>query len=71
MPLYDFECQNCGEIFEVRATIQEKEAGLALICPRCGSHEARQRLSVAWTLHGSRGVALPSCGPNAGPGCCG
>ena len=71
MPLYDYQCKDCGETFEMRATIKEKEAGLALVCPKCGSHEARQLISVALNLHGGREISHSGCGPNAGPGCCG
>jgi putative FmdB family regulatory protein len=71
MPFYEFECKDCGEVFEVCASIKEKEAGLALACPKCGSHEARHKLSAALMLHGSKEFSPPTCGPNAGPGCCG
>lgn len=71
MPLYDFQCKDCGEAFEVRATIKEKEAGLELVCPKCGSHEAHQTLTAALMLYGSKEFSSPACGPNAGPGCCG
>jgi putative FmdB family regulatory protein len=47
MPLYDYRCEDCGEVFEVRASIKEKEDGLVLECPMCGSTEARQRLTFA------------------------
>ena len=71
MPFYDYQCKDCGEAYEVRATIKEKETGLELLCPKCGSHEARQMLTAARMLHGSKEFAPPACGPNAGPGCCG
>jgi putative FmdB family regulatory protein len=71
MPLYDYLCKDCGEAFEVRATIKEKEAGLDLACPKCGSHDARQILSAALVLHGGKEFSPPACDPNAGPGCCG
>jgi putative FmdB family regulatory protein len=71
MPLYDYQCKDCGEAFEVRAAIKEKEAGLELVCPKCGSHEARQMLTAALMLHGRKEFSPPTCGPNAGPGCCG
>jgi len=71
MPLYDYQCKDCGEVFEVRASIKEKEAGLTLVCPKCDSHEARQRLTTASMLHGGKVFSPPACGPNAGPGCCG
>ncbi len=71
MPLYEYQCEDCGEVFEVRATFQEKEAGLVLVCPKCGSHVARQKLTVPSMLHGGREFSPAVCGPNAGSRCCG
>ena len=71
MPLYDYQCKDCGETFEVRATIKEKEAGLNLVCAKCGSHEARQLLTAVLMLHAGKELSQPVCGPNAGLGCCG
>ena len=71
MPLYDYQCKDCGEVFEVRATIKEKETGLVLVCPKCGSHEARQKLTFASMLHGGKVPSLSAWGPDAGSGCCG
>jgi putative FmdB family regulatory protein len=71
MPLYEYQCKDCGEVFEVRVTIKEKEAGLESICPKCGSHKARQMLTTALMLHSGKDFSTPACGPNAGPGCCG
>jgi putative FmdB family regulatory protein len=71
MPFYDFLCKGCGAVFEVRATIKEKEAGLKLACPECGGHEVRQRLSRVQMISGGTDFPPPGCGPNAGPGCCG
>ena len=70
MPLYDYQCKDCGEAFEVRAAIKE-EAGLVLVCPKCSSPEARQMLTFASVLHGGKSTSLPICGPSAGSGCCG
>ena len=71
MPRYEYQCQACGEVFEVRASIKEKEAGLVLVCPKCGGQEARQRLTAVPMLHGAKEASRPVCGPNCGPGCCG
>ena len=72
MPFYDYQCKDCGEAFEVRASIKEKEAGLELVCPKCGCHEARQVLTAAMMVHGSKDSAPPACcAPNSGSGCCG
>jgi putative regulatory protein, FmdB family len=71
MPLYDYQCKDCSETFEVHATIKEKVAGLNLVCPKCGSHEARQLITAAVMLHGGKELSQPVCGPNPGLGCCG
>lgn len=74
MPLYDYQCQRCQTVFEVRATFKEKEVGLDPECPQCHSKKAHQLLSSGLFLrHSNEGesLKLPVCGPNAGPGCCG
>lgn len=75
MPLYDYQCQQCQTVFEVRATFKEKEAGLEPECPQCHSKETRQLLTVGRFLRqtgsGATLATLPTCGPNAGKGCCG
>ena len=70
MPLYDYQRKQCGETFEVQATIKEKMDGLEVVCPKCGSHEARQLLTTAAVLHGGMEVSAQVCCPNAGAGCC-
>ncbi len=73
MPFYDFQCEQCGEPFEVRAMIKEKEAGLQPECPKCHSRHARQVITAGLMIrgHDNASVGLSCCGPNAGPGCCG
>ncbi len=71
MPLYEFNCETCGEVFEVRATIQEKSDGLKPECPTCHGRKTRQRLTAGIVLHGNGGpLAGPTCSADAGPGCC-
>jgi len=72
MPIYNFQCKQCLEIFEVRATFKEKDAGLEPECPVCESKETVQLISAGLFLRGSDGgsISLPGCGPSAGPGCC-
>jgi putative FmdB family regulatory protein len=72
MPVYDFQCNHCQTVFEVRASIKEKEAGLEPECPNCESQDVHQLLTAGLLLHaGGPAISLSSCGPNAGPGCCG
>lgn len=73
MPLYDYQCQSCQTVFEVRATFKEKEEGLKPECPQCHSKKTRQLLTSGLFLRKSDDGAeltLPACGPSAGPGCC-
>lgn len=70
MPFYDFKYAECDEVFEIRASIQEKEAGLKPDCPKCHSHKAQQVLTTGLVMQqGQTGRA--QCDPNAGSGCCG
>lgn len=72
MPFYDFQCEQCEEVFEIRATFKEKEAGLKPECPKCHSKKTRQMITAGLVIRGADGASLtlPTCGPNAGPGCC-
>lgn len=67
MPLYDFRCENCQRIFEVKASIKEYEAGLHPTCPHCQSSLVRQIISAGLFIHGGN---IPACAPDAAPGCC-
>lgn len=69
---YEYECNDCGRRYEIKATISEKERGLRLDCPKCHSARATQVLSSVNMMTGSRGggAAPPFCGPGSGAGCC-
>jgi putative FmdB family regulatory protein len=54
MPVYEFQCQDCGKKFEIVATLAEKEAGLDPACPKCGRTRARQVFSRFTLLTGSK-----------------
>jgi putative FmdB family regulatory protein len=54
IPVYEYQCQDCGKKFEVVATLAEKEAGLDPACPKCGRMRARQIFSRFTLLTGSK-----------------
>jgi putative FmdB family regulatory protein len=65
VPLYDYQCGDCGTAFDalVPAGRADRER-----CPDCGA-EARRLLSlVAAPVRGTDGEAMPVAG---GGGCCG
>lgn len=71
MPTYEYTCSDCGEQFDVFASISEKERGLSPLCPRCGSSNTSQVLGGFAFL--GAGSPLPfgcSPGQDFGPGCC-
>jgi putative FmdB family regulatory protein len=54
MPIYEFECEDCGACFEELVT-----AGGAAVCPSCGSERARRLFSsVAPPSRQPRGAAV-------------
>jgi putative FmdB family regulatory protein len=44
MPLYEYECQMCGRLFDARRGIDDGEARIE--CPTCGAGDAK-RLSFS------------------------
>lgn len=75
MPTYEYVCVECGENIEVKASVSEKEKGLKVSCPKCGSSKTARIFGNFTVMSGVKGGSpsggFPSCGPNAGPGCCG
>lgn len=74
MPTYEYICMDCREKTEVFASISEKEKGLKLACPKCGSKKLVQffgRVNVMGSSRGLGGPPISGCGPMSGPGCCG
>lgn len=48
MATYIYKCADCGNIFGVKATIQEKEESKneKFICPKCRSKNIKQKFSA-------------------------
>ncbi len=56
MPLFEFECQDCGHVFEV--ILQKVTPATTPACPKCG----KKRVERIWS---------PFAAPNVGGGGCG
>ena len=71
MPAYDYVCQDCGQAFEKRITMDQYAQGVGATCPDCGSGKAVRTFSPPNVVTRG-GVPGPTfgCGPAAGPGCC-
>lgn len=62
MPLYEYACQNCGQVFEVFT--QRRDQAAQPRCPACGKASVERILSSFSGKVGDGG----GCGTAAGPG---
>ncbi len=44
---YDFKCKKCGTEFEITCRMDERKE--KAVCPKCGSHKVKQKLSAAFS----------------------
>ena len=63
MPLYEYQCRECGHRFEILQRIGEGSEGLA--CPSCG--EARLDKQFSTFASGASSGSSPA--PSSGGGC--
>jgi len=70
MPIFEFECKNCGNKFDLMIANKDKEK---VKCPQCESADIKQLLSMFATSSGGGAAAPNSCQgcPSAGGGGCG
>lgn len=67
--IYEYRCQKCSTLFDVRATLAEKESGLHPRCPHCGSDQVVRRFTALSVLRGGRN-GRTAVGPGTEGGCC-
>jgi putative FmdB family regulatory protein len=51
MPIYEYRCEKCGELFEIVASFSGREA--KAVCPGCGGRDVSRRFGSV-SLGGSR-----------------
>lgn len=51
-------------MFEVRASLEEKSAGLSPDCPACGSERTVQQFSPVGVITGGARPEVEPCGPS-------
>lgn len=57
MPIYEYQCQNCGQRFELYRSFKESHDPVK--CPNCSS-EAVERVISLYTTDSSGGSCWPS-----------
>ena len=67
MPIYEYQCSDCGHDFEMLVRFSDLQRN-APECPDCQSENTRKRLSTiaAFSAGKSQGVSAPGCG-SSGP----
>ncbi|NQS91503.1 MAG: zinc ribbon domain-containing protein [Chloroflexi bacterium] len=51
MPLYEYQCPECGETFD--KLVSFSEADKIPVCPKCGEKNTRKMISAAAMIGGS------------------
>jgi putative FmdB family regulatory protein len=64
MPLYEYQCNDCGEEFE--KMVRFSEANHSPICPSCQSQDTSKKISKIASFGGSLGGTSASTGSNCG-----
>ncbi len=64
MPIFEFRCKDCGEVFERLCLDAAEETDVE--CPRCGSKDVKKEFSAF--ACGLGGSGFGSCGPGGGFG---
>jgi len=72
MPIYEYECTKCGQVFEKQLKLAQRLAQQA--CPQCGAEAATPRISAPAVVSARgepAGPAMPTCPSSGGPCGCG
>ncbi len=62
MPIYEFNCNKCGEEFEEIVGMSDKETPP---CPKCGGKDTERMMSSFSSRLGGSSAGV-SCGPSKG-----
>jgi putative FmdB family regulatory protein len=66
MPIYEYQCSECGERFDkwVRSMCCDEET----LCPKCGGRKVKKAVSLFGTCGSTSGGSLSdsSCAPTSG-----
>jgi putative FmdB family regulatory protein len=67
MPIFEFKCSKCGEIYDV--LFRNREEKIAVACPKCGSKKANRLLSAFAGKIGNTSAGGAECGSCAATSC--
>ncbi len=67
MPIYEYECKDCGSRFETLRLMREADAPIA--CKHCASQNTTRQISACFAQSG--GKVLAGSGGSSSGGCAG
>jgi len=69
MPIYEFKCLSCGQVFELlKLKKDDEKAGMK--CPKCGSEDVERVLSSVSFITSGAGKKSKQTVKNCGSGTC-
>ena len=73
MAKYSCECSDCGRVFDIQATLQEKEEGKGekFTCPQCQSKNVKPVFSAVNLIKNVFSGDKKECGCSGKDDCCG
>jgi putative FmdB family regulatory protein len=69
MPIYEFRCLGCGNVFEL-LKLRKEDEGLGMNCPKCKSAEVERVLSSVSVITTSGGKKVKQNVKSCGSGSC-
>lgn len=66
MPLYEYECADCGKRFDRLTSVATADEAS---CPHCGARNVRRLISVIAGMTGRADAPAPTCGQGACGAC--
>jgi putative FmdB family regulatory protein len=64
MPIYEYKCADCSEVFEILTTSEHRDNDVR--CQKCNGTKVVKLLSASSVRTGSSLTPLPSVGPGCG-----
>jgi len=61
MPTYEYKCQKCEHIMEVRHSMSETADSLKLKCENCSSSEVKKLISTPFVMTSNKRSSSGSC----------
>ncbi|MFC1979211.1 zinc ribbon domain-containing protein [Chloroflexota bacterium] len=74
MPIYEYECEDCGTVSEI---LIRGELNHAIQCPKCGSDSLKKLITASYAIrmNGMADTSITCCGRDerceSGGSCCG